>query len=278
MLPDALFLNVHMYGIMVAVGILFAFGVIVWYGKKLAVPEKTVDFVFYDGILAVLVGFGAAALFQALYEYIENPEKGFHISGSITFLGGLLGGAACFLLGYLLWHKKLPAGKGMRDMFTILPCSITVAHGFGRIGCFFAGCCYGKVTDSWLGVKFPRLPQPVHPTQLYEAAFLFILFAVLSWLVLTKKGKFNFPIYMMAYGVFRFAIEYLRDDDRGAWIGSLTPSQFWSVVMVLGGIGLLVWFILRDKREAAAADTPNEEEDVPAEESPAAEKTDGEDK
>jgi len=245
MLPNALFLNVHMYGIMVAVGLLCCFLVIWLYAKKCGVDQRLIDFTYYDGVGAVLFGFGAAALFQATYEYIRNPAGGFRLGSGITFLGGLIGGAGFFLIIYFALRRKWDLH--LLDILPVIPCSITVAHGWGRIGCFFAGCCYGKETDSFLGVTFPGMTHAVHPTQLYEAAFLFLLFGILSYLVLKKRYPYTMSVYLVAYGAFRFLIEFLRGDERGQFIGSLSPSQFWSIVMILIGIG---WFFLQRKLQA----------------------------
>jgi phosphatidylglycerol:prolipoprotein diacylglycerol transferase len=125
------------------------------------------------------------------------------------------------------------------DILSLAPCCITVAHAFGRIGCFFAGCCYGKPTDSFLGVQFPKLPVPVHPTQLYEAAFLFFLFGSFSYLLLRRNFRHNLSLYLISYGVFRFAMEFLRNDHRGALVSGLSPSQFWSILMVVLGAALV---------------------------------------
>ena len=225
-----------MYGIMIAVGILCCFIVLFWFGKLLSIDEKFLDFVFYTAIAAIAFGFGSAAVFQGLYNFIENPEAGFHLTGGITFIGGLIGGVACFLIIYFIFRKKL-TGK-LTEVLSLVPCCITIAHAFGRIGCFFAGCCYGKETDSFLGVKFPRLPNPVHPTQLYEAAFLFILFGVCTFLLLKYGFRHNMSIYLIAYGAFRFLIEFLRDDHRGEFLGVISPSQFWSILMIVVGIAL----------------------------------------
>ena len=181
MLPDPLFLTVHMYGVMVAVGILCAFIVLFWFNKIRKIETGFTDFIFYNGIASIVVGFGFAALFQSVYDFIENPEAGFRISGSITFIGGLIGGAACFLLIYFIFRKKFKTS--LFEVLSSIPCSIIIAHAFGRVGCFFAGCCYGKETECFLGVKFPHLRTTVHPTQLYEATFLFILFAICVFLL-----------------------------------------------------------------------------------------------
>ena len=195
------------------------------------------DFVFYNGIVAIVVGFGSAALFQSVYNYIENPEAGFRFDGSITFIGGLLGGIASFVIGYFIFRRFYKVR--LYKVVSIYPPCIIIAHAFGRVGCFFAGCCYGKPTDSFLGVKFPRLHTPVHPTQLYEAAFLFILFALCSYLLLAKKFKHNLSLYLISYGVFRFFIEFLRNDNRGQLVGKISPSQFWSILLVAAGIGMI---------------------------------------
>jgi phosphatidylglycerol:prolipoprotein diacylglycerol transferase len=230
-----------MYGVMVAVGILCAFIVLFWYNKIKKIDTGFTDFVFYNGIASIVVGFGFAALFQSVYDYIENPEAGFRFSGSITFIGGLIGGVICFLVVYFFFRKKYTTK--LYEVLSIIPCSIIIAHAFGRVGCFFAGCCYGKETDSFLGVKFPRLPSPVHPTQLYEAVFLFVLFAVCTYLLLKWNFRHNFSVYLISYGIFRFSIEYLRGDDRGELIGNVSPSQFWSLLMIVIGVGLI--FLVR---------------------------------
>ena len=237
MLPDPIFLNIHMYGVMIAVGILCAFLMLFYLTKKKGVDVRFTDFIFYNGIASIVVGFGFATLFQSTYNYIKNPSAGFELGSGMTFIGGLIGGVACFLAIYFIFRKKYTAR--LYEVISLLPCSILIAHAFGRIGCFFAGCCYGKETDSFLGVQFPDLPHPVHPTQLYEAAFLFVLFAVSVYLILKKDFKHNLSLYLIAYGVFRFLIEYVRGDDRGELVGFVSPSQFWSILMVVAGVAII---------------------------------------
>ena len=237
MLPDPIFLNIHMYGVMIAVGILCAFLTLFYLTKKKGVDVRFTDFIFYNGIASIVVGFCFATLFQSTYNYIKNPSAGFELGSGMTFIGGLIGGVACFLAIYFIFRKKYTTR--LYEVISLLPCSILIAHAFGRIGCFFAGCCYGKETDSFLGVQFPDLPHPVHPTQLYEAAFLFVLFAVSVYLILKKDFKHNLSLYLIAYGVFRFLIEYVRGDDRGELVGFVSPSQFWSILMVVAGVAII---------------------------------------
>lgn len=247
LLPESWPIKIYMYGIMIAVGILCAFGTLYLYAKKRNVESRFVDFIFYNGIASIALGFGSAALFQAFYNYLDNPERGFRIGSGMTFIGGLIGGVLVFLIGYFIFRRRYETR--LYQVVSALPCSILIAHAFGRIGCFFAGCCYGKPTDSILGVQFPDLDHKVHPTQLYEAAFLFVLFAVCLWLVLKKDFKHNLSVYLIAYGIFRFLIEYLRGDERGEFVTSLSPSQFWSVLMVVAGIAVFFFMNYLIKRE-----------------------------
>ena len=96
MMPDPIFLNIHIYGIMIAIGILCAFVTLFAVAKKKSIDGKFTDFVFYNGLVSIAVGFGSAALFQAVYDYIEDPSAGFHSNGGLTFIGGLIGGVICF--------------------------------------------------------------------------------------------------------------------------------------------------------------------------------------
>ena len=257
MLPNPLFLNVHMYGILIAVGILFAFLVLFRYSKILGLPGKLTDLVYYDGIASILLGFGFAALFQATYNYIEHPENGFHLGEGITFLGGMIGGTVVYLIIWMIFRKKVPGN--LYNIMPVIPCMITVGHAVGRSGCCVAGWCYGKPTDSIFGVQVPgayfEQLGKVHPTQLYEAAFLFVLFGVLTWLLLKKKFQYTMTVYLASYGVFRFLIEFLRYDDRGQLGKLLSPSQSMSLVFL--GLAVLAFFLqrnyLKNKPAATAA-------------------------
>jgi phosphatidylglycerol:prolipoprotein diacylglycerol transferase len=242
-----------MYGLMIAIGILGTFITLTYGGKRLGINEKFLDFTFFLGIGAIVIGFISASLFQAVYNYIENPEAGFNFGQSMTFMGGLIGGVVSFLIIYFIVRNKL-SGR-IVDVISLVPCCITIAHGFGRIGCFFAGCCYGIETDSFLGVKFPHLDHPVHPTQLYEAAFLFILFGVMLFLLLKFNFRHNMSVYLISYGIFRFLLEFIRGDHRGELVTGISPSQFWSIPMVLLGVGLIFLLnYLQKKRDIEKAE------------------------
>ena len=248
MLPNPLFLNVHMYGIMIAVGVLCCFATLFLMTKKLNIDPKFTDFMYYNGIAAIVIGFGSATLFQSFYNYLDNPEGGF-ILGGMTFIGGLIGGVVSFIAGYAIFRKKYETT--LFDTMSFFPCPILIAHAFGRVGCFFAGCCYGKVSYGPFGVKFPLLSEPVLPVMLYEAIFLLVLYGVTVFLLLRYKFNYNMSLYLVAYGIFRFFIEFARGDARGSFIPGISPSQFWSIVMVCIGVGLFFYMYERDKKRGS---------------------------
>jgi phosphatidylglycerol:prolipoprotein diacylglycerol transferase len=254
---------VNLYGISIAVGILVCFFVLRYLGKKQNVDTKFMNFVEVNGYVAIVFGFFTAALFQAVYEYIEGgsvPGTFDLFNSGITFIGGLIGGASIFIVIYVI--KKNSLTGRIVDILPFVPCCIAVAHAFGRVGCFFAGCCNGRhphETDvfKFLAINFPPDSQYSglrYPTQLFEAIFLFILFGIMFYLLVKKKFIYNFPIYLSCYGTWRFFIEFLRGDDRGQFIGSISPSQFWSIIMVL--LAIPCYFLIKylfKKRETELA-------------------------
>ena len=261
MLPNPiLFGVVHMYGLMIAIGILGTFITLTFGGKKLGINEKFLDFTFFCGIGSIVIGFLSASLFQSVYNFIENPSGGFKFGQSMTFMGGLIGGVVCFLAIYFISRPKLP-GRLMQ-ILSLAPCCITIAHGFGRIGCFFAGCCYGIPAEgafSFLGVSFApgssaysrHGATPLHPTMLYEAAFLFIIFGIMLFLLMKYNFKHNMSVYLISYGIFRFLLEFIRGDHRGEFVDGISPSQFWSIPMVVLGIALIFVVNYFEGREKA---------------------------
>ncbi len=257
MYPYPLFLGLDLYSILITVGVVAGMLLIRLQGDMRALNAKLQNSLLMLTPLAVLSGFVAAVLMQALYNIAA--EGGFHVHASTgsTFYGGLLGGmiggiSIYFIGGHFIfrdgYHKKR-----FRDTMDIIPAVITVAHGFGRLGCLMAGCCHGKVTDAWYGIVMVNSGDRVVPVQLFEAIFLFALTAAL--LLMMKKGvRYQLPTYLMAYGVWRFFIEYARADERGQTVVSfLSPSQLFSVVMITVGIALLAWEIHLDRKAARHA-------------------------
>ena len=239
---------ITLYGICVAVGVLACFIVFWLLAKRDKLESKYVDFITVNGVVTAAVGFFCAALFQAIYSYIDDPSQGFDLFGNgLTFLGGFVGGAVTFVGLCVIFHKKYQSK--IIDICTSVPLGLLLGHAFGRLGCVFAGCCYGLPTDSPIGMHFVGVEGKVIPTNLIEALGLFVLFVGILVFYLKKQNPYGLPIYLIGYGILRFVIEFWRGDERGGFVPGMSPSQFWSLLMVLVGIPLI--FILKkayDKR------------------------------
>lgn len=181
-------------------------------------------------IASSLIALFSAAIFDAIFKVRENGV--FRLSG-ITFYGGLIG--ATIGLYIIL---KISNGKTQyttKEWFNKLTVPLIIFHFWGRIGCFFAGCCYGKVTDSFFGVYFPDNVEngiihnglKCYPTQLFEAV------AILIILIIVINSRNRFEIYLILYAIARFLIELLRGDDRGYIISYLSPAQVISILILI---------------------------------------------
>ena len=255
MLPYISFfgLIIPSYSLMVLIGaILFTVITIILFEKKEKIPQKITNRI----LVISLVGFVGLVFFAFVANSLfHSLEQGRIVLGGIAWLGGVLG--AFPLMVYLLYKFCHNGRMSSIESFNYLIPGLVIAHGMGRIGCFLGGCCYGKVTDSVFGVVFPegsnaaeKYPSemggslPVLPTQLYEAIFDFLLFAVM--IIFYKKLKERFTeVYCFSYGVFRFILEFWRGDDRGSTGFALSPSQLMSIVLI--GYGVAVIFCKRGK-------------------------------
>jgi phosphatidylglycerol:prolipoprotein diacylglycerol transferase len=152
----------------------------------------------------------------------------FWTGGGFVFYGGLIG--ALFFLGIVYLIKK---NLTLEKLWAMIP-SLIFGHAIGRIGCFLAGCCYGKETNWFWGIEHEG--HLLHPTQLIEATFLFLMGLFFIKSSLSKSRLIT--IYFLIYGLLRFFIEFLRGDElRGQW-GPLTPSQWISLLLVMTGLVL----------------------------------------
>lgn len=256
MCPNELFnifgLSIDLYIICFLVGVIVCLVFTILAMKKTGYSSTARDTIIMIGIFAIIIGLLSASLFQAIYNLAAG--KGFTFEG-MTFIGGLIGGVISFVGIYFLYvyvinprlkeksFFKADMNKGIWYLLRIAPISITIAHGFGRIGCLFAGCCHGKVTDEWYGIWNAEVGAKTVPIPLYEAIFLFVLSALMIVLLFRLDFKYNMTLYLISYGIWRFVIEYFRADYRGDFIPGLSPSQFWSIVMVIGGIA--IFFLYR---------------------------------
>jgi phosphatidylglycerol:prolipoprotein diacylglycerol transferase len=209
-------------------------------------------------IVSALVGAKLLLLIVDFDSFTSNPRELLNLarSGGV-FYGGLIA-AVAVALWYLRRHR-MPVWT-VTDIFAP---GIALGHVIGRLGCLFAGCCFGRPTDVPWAITFHSefaarnvgtpLGIPLHPTQLYEAgAELLILFVLLF----TERRGRSFPgrtfwTYMLLYGVSRFIIEFYRYDPRGM-VGIFSTSQFVSLLIV--PLSLVMLFMLSRRTGPAPAD------------------------
>lgn len=158
-------------------------------------------------------------------EYLKNL-----LNGGFVFYGGLL---AAVLFAFLAKRiHNIDVSRYLNHFAFLIP----AGHGFGRIGCFLAGCCYGCPYNGPFAVTFPQesfAPAgiPLFPVQLLEAGLLFITSLSLYYLYIRKGGKHALALYLFIYSVIRFFTEFLRWDDYRGHILFLSTSQAVSLVL-----------------------------------------------
>jgi phosphatidylglycerol---prolipoprotein diacylglyceryl transferase len=229
--------SLYTYGLFLALGFMAA----VWFSKRNArfydiKPDDISDLFFVVMVCGIL---GARLLYVLINieEFQSNLLDIVKIwKGGLVFFGGFIGGVAGSVV--LIRMKKLSFFK---TADSISP-GVALGHAIGRLGCFFAGCCYGRQCDLPFAVKFTHpdslapLHMFLHPTQIYMAASNLALFFVLVWI--QKHKRFHgmvFLSYVMIYSVFRFIIEFFRGDFRGDF--------FFDFFSMSQGIGVVVFFI-----------------------------------
>ncbi len=261
MYPYDVVFGLDMYEIMIGVGFFCALLYLRFWGDRRGFSAPLQNLCIVGAAFGVIGGAGSAIFMQAIYNFLADGSFVLSQSTGSTFYGGLIGGAAVYLLIYFAGGRIfLPKGEANArffEMSEIAAGSIALAHAFGRVGCLFAGCCHGQVTDAWYGIYNVHLGQKTVPTQLFETIFLLLLATYLSYRL--YRGKhYNLAIYLMGYAVWRFILEYIRDDDRGATVlAFLTPSQLTALLLfLLGGALIALEIFLKDRARKRQGGAP----------------------
>ena len=261
MFPDLIdigFLHLKTYGACMATGFVLAW----WLIEKLSGRKDLSNLMMALMIGGVLGSRIAYVIEHWRAEFVANPLNVVRIDqGGLMFYGGFILSFAVFF-GWCFVKKERPLA-----LADLLSAVLPLGHAFGRIGCFFYGCCYGRDSDAWCAVTFPagspswyehgRRTVSVLPTQLFEAAALFALFAALLAFWHRKTFMRGFGegaltgLYMIGYGVIRFGIEYLRGDPRAA-VGPFSISQTISVALVATGLAFLAFSRIRRRGVSGA--------------------------
>lgn len=241
-------LKITTYGLIVGIAFLFSLYLTSELAKKQGIKS---DVIFDLGFIIIIWAIiGARLLYILIWykEYIKDPISIFKVwEGGLVFYGGFI--AAFIACIWWIRSKKL-------DFFVIADIFapfIALGHSIARIGCFYAGCCYGRESDCHgilCGVIYPALGDNItrFPTQIYEsfANFLnFIILIIFFKKFKSKNGDVIF-LYFLNYGIIRIIIEFFRGDPERGRIIFLSTSTFISIFMIL--IGLSWFFYFRNKK------------------------------
>jgi phosphatidylglycerol:prolipoprotein diacylglycerol transferase len=237
---------IYAYGFFIVVGVVAATVLAALKIRKSNIKisfEIGIDLFFYTVLSAFL---GSRILYVLInFDFFrQHPLEIFRIwEGGLVFYGGLIPGAVV-AFWVMKWHR-LPVWK-LADLISPL---IALGLSFGRMGCFLAGCCYGKETSLPWAVVFKnpdslaRLNVPLHPTQLYDAANGLILFFFLSWM--EKRKTYDgqiFWLFLLLYSMTRFFIEIFRGDPRGfLLVDLLSTSQAIGILLAIFSLFMLFY-------------------------------------
>lgn len=236
---------IHMYGLMIAIGFMSALLVSSVRAKRRELDGDVIYGIFWCAIIGGALGTRILYYIVSWKDILEDPSILWNFKNGYVVYGGILGG---IFASYLYCKAKKVAFIRYFDL--VMP-SVALAQGFGRLGCFFAGCCYGRETTGKFAIVFSHsdfAPNnvPLIPTQLMSSAGDFCIAAVL-YLIAGKKRKDGMiaSMYLIFYSIGRFIIEIFRADYRGS-IGVLSTSQFIAILLfVLGSV--LFFFSARGK-------------------------------
>jgi phosphatidylglycerol:prolipoprotein diacylglycerol transferase len=253
-------LTLHTYGVLLALAFLAGLWIANRQAKKAGLDATRITDMAVYVLIGGLLGAKLLLLIVEWPFYSRNPGELFSLvqSGGV-FYGGLLGA-----LPVAWWYSRKHALPGWPTADVLAP-GVALGQAVGRLGCFAAGCCYGRPTDVPWAVTFKDiyttrtvgtpLDVPLHPTQLYESAATLLIFGILLWL--SRRKLFHGQValaYIFLYAVARFVIEFYRGDAaRGTVLGGwLSTSQFISILMVIT-VALVYPYLNRKLRVAPAA-------------------------
>ena len=237
------------YGVLVALGLLIGLTVAGRLAKRAGIDPNQITNLGVYVALSAIVG-AKALLFLTRWDYY-SADWGRLFSLSALQAGGVFYGGLLAALATAYFYTKKHGIPWLRAADVLAP-AVAVGHAIGRLGCFAAGCCWGRPTDLPWGVTFTNplareivgtpLGIALHPTQLYEAFGA----AVIAWFLLRRFHRPHadgviLGWYLALYSSFRFAVEFFRDDAARPWLfgGFLSTTQWVAVALAIFGVWLL---------------------------------------
>lgn len=233
--------TVYGYGLMIAIGAFAAYLVSEFRAKRLGLKHELIFALFWWCLGGGILGAKLLYILTQLKEIAADPSILLNVSEGFVVYGGIIGG---ILGGFVFCRiKKLEFLK----YFDLVMPSIALAQAFGRVGCTFAGCCYGNDTDSFFHIifhesKFAPNEVALIPTQPLSSGLNFLHFAVLVFLSRRVKADGQIAgFYLIFYSAGRFILEFFRGDLVRGHIGALSTSQFIAIFLFLFGIALVIF-------------------------------------
>jgi phosphatidylglycerol:prolipoprotein diacylglycerol transferase len=239
-------LTLHTYGVLLAIAFITGLWVASRQAKSAGLDSARVTDMAVYVLIAGLIGAKVLLVLVEWNYYAKNPRELLSIlqSGGV-FYGGLIG---AFPVAW--WYARKHALAPWRTADVLAP-AVAIGQAIGRLGCFAAGCCYGRPANVPWAVTFrdayasrtvgTPLDTPLHPTQVYEAIACLVIFFALT--AMARRKRFDGQVtlaYVILYAVARFAIEFYRGDAvRGTVLGWLSTSQFIALLMVLAAAIIL---------------------------------------
>jgi len=243
-------MTLHTYGLFMAVGFTVGILVAIKIGKAQGIKSHLVMDMGLIMILLAIIGSRLAYVLMNFSHYRTHPMAILRIwEGGLVFSGGIVAVALVMSWYFKRHHLSLWT---MGDLWAP---SIAIGQGIGRIGCFMAGCCYGKPTDLKWGVVFTHpnslAPQNIslHPTQVYASLSGLIIFVVL--IILHTKKQFEgqvFLWFLILHSTARLLVERFRGDDLGSVLGTeMSATQLVTTLILLASVVTL--FVLKPKEK-----------------------------
>ena len=258
MLPDLFSIGlftIHTYGLFVAVGFIVALLVTVRLGRDQGFGNQQVMDMGFVIIVSALIGSRITFVLINLPHYLRRPLDIFKIwEGGLVFSGGLVT-VIIVMIWYIRRHRLSYWKTG--DLWAP---AVSIGQGFGRIGCFMAGCCYGKPADLSWGVIFTNpdslapLNVSLHPTQIYSSLGGFAIFIALLAIHARKKYEGQvFLWFLILHSTARLAVERFRGDDRGLIFGTdMSATQLIALIVLFGAVTTL--YIVKSRQENPTED------------------------
>ena len=245
-------ITIHTYGLLLAAAFIAGIWIAARNGKKAGIDADTTWNLGLIVLFSALVGSKISLLLTDFSYYSENPRQFFSLSTfhlNESYYGGLILALATAVI--FIRKRNIPP----LILADLAAPGIAFGQAIAGIGCFLAGCCYGRPTDLPWGIAFSDpyssqsqgtpLHVPLHPTQLYEAAGVFLIFLLLMHRLSRKFQSGQIVLeYLGLFALLRFAVEFFRGDDRHFVLyGLMSASQLIALLTFIGTAAL--YFLLR---------------------------------